>query len=250
MKFALACFALLCCLSPASAAPDRVLFNIDLTRPFHTRTAWHFRVTRGPDQIDPDDGVNAAPYTVRFVNRLKPKCQQWAGIVLWRAAVVTPAQSTPLLVTGTHPDVITPGAMFMNTIVTVYDRRTDSFNRIFDNTSMGNHNEETRIVRHGPLAGDIVVADAFVDNRYHYGITVYRRTSPEHFTPIVKFTGKTTYNNGVSVPVIDSEMPSILQHIRKWKLAGARPVPAVASWCRSTDCPPPAPGPPARSNVR
>jgi hypothetical protein len=50
---------------------------------------------------------------------------------------------------------------------------------------------------------------------YHYSIAVYRLSDTSHFIRTLKFTGTTTYGDGVPMAVIDSEMPVIERHLNR-----------------------------------
>ena len=79
----------------------------------------------------------------------------------------------------------------------------------FSNQSSRNNNEETRIMKNGPLAGMIVAASQGMRAPWGYGIAVYRLSKAGNYEQILKYVGKTRYGDGNEMAVIILEMPEI-----------------------------------------
>ncbi|QDH26049.1 hypothetical protein D5366_11545 (plasmid) [Neokomagataea tanensis] len=69
------------------------------------------------------------------------------------------------------------GSHWIMTQVLAYDRREDRFQSLFVQTVGSNNNQEIRVIEHGPLAGDIVIAEPTTDAPYGYWITVLSQDS-------------------------------------------------------------------------
>jgi hypothetical protein len=142
---------------PTSDVAYKVIPTFDVTGPFHTKTTWAFSVFQKPDTCDPgvSDGCNG-DYEFCFRHLSKSKCTEVAGANLDDASIVPPVHGPPLMVTATNPDVATSGAGMLYTDIWVYGSQTDTFENVFSSQSSRNNNEETRIMKNGPLAGTVI----------------------------------------------------------------------------------------------
>jgi hypothetical protein len=254
-RLALRSFVLvLCCLPATAFAQDadgnKALANIDLTEPFHTKTKWSFVITQEPDSTNtytfrmgdtpPRDYTitELGPLQFCFVQNDERNCTEPGFNTLDSADVIKPSQTakSPFLVVTAHSEVGGPASSVLSTVIWAYHPRSNTFDQIFQYQSFGDHNEETRIITTGPLAGHIVMSTAPTKAPYHYSITVYRLSKPDRYVEILKFTGKTAEGDGNEIPVIDSEMPRILSRLHLWKPGDALPVPArMAQGCKSLE---------------
>ena len=242
---ALICTRLLC--TPASAEDStsatafnyKVISDINLTKPFHTKSKWRFVVTQEPDEHygsadDPPEEDYPGSLHFCFVRDDKPDCSEPVGrpvngmiqnFNMGGADVIYPRPESPLLrVVGMS---FLGGSSSGNptTILWAYRHNSDKFERIFLNYSLANNNEETRLVTTGPLTGDIIVSNAPRAAPYRYGIIVYRLSRSGHYVQILKFAGKTRYADGNRLAVIDSEMPRIETRLHLRNPGDALPVP-------------------------
>ena len=55
---------------------------------------------------------------------------------------------------------------------------------------------------------------------------IYRAEQSGHYVRILRYRGRTGYNDGNPLAVADSEMPEILRHLGLWRPGDAVPVPA------------------------
>jgi hypothetical protein len=215
----------------ADASPVTEVANLDLSGPFPIKTPWRFRLTQGPPKCGQalHDGCNGDDHAC-FVRDGGSDCSDWSGIVLDSVEIVTPGKTpdSPLLVVRTHDDASTSGAGTIATTIQTYDRRKKAFANVFYNRSSGNTNEETRVVRDGPLSGDTIVSHAPRHAPYHYGISVYRTTRDGHYVEIARVIGNTRCDDGNPMPVIDSEMLRTLERLHLWKPGDPLPVPDPA----------------------
>jgi HEAT repeat protein len=211
---------------PTSDVAYKVISTFDLTGPFHTKTKWRFTVFQMPDTCDPgtSDGCNGA-YEFCLIHLDRSKCDEAPGVVFDDASIVVPDHGPPLLVTTTRPDVATSGGSVESIDFWAYLSKSDTFASVFSNQSSSNNNEETRIMKRGPLAGMIIVASQGARAPYGYGITAYRLSKTLKYAQVLKYVGKTRYQDGDAMAVIDSEMPEIERRLGFWKPGDPLPVP-------------------------
>ena len=124
------------------------------------------------------------------------------------------------------------GSCGISTFLFVYDKAADRFRIAFSNMTGSNNNEETRFVESGPLQGDVVVATPPSNAPFGYTVEVYRPAPGGNYVRILRYRGRTSYDDGNPLPVIDSEMPALLKRLRHWKAGDALPIPpAMPAGC-------------------
>jgi len=106
-----------------------------------------------------------------------------------------------------------------------YDRKAERFRVVFFKMMGTSNNQETRFIETGPMVGSVVVAYPTEDPPFTYFVEVYRRTSDNEYSRVLKYRGRTGYGDGNPLPVIDSEMPETLRRLGLWKTGDALPVP-------------------------
>jgi hypothetical protein len=77
----------------------------------------------------------------------------------------------------------------------------------------------------GPLAGDIIAVEPTETAPFGYWVTVNVFTPAQGYRPVLRFRSATTYADGNSLPVIDSEMANILGRRGLWRPGS--PLPAT-----------------------
>lgn len=219
-----------------------IVDHLDLTRFFATRTQWTFVVAalRGSRHDAFSRTVDGGALAVCFINKLmahckysmprKPSFLSWAStpVHFYIAKVVFAGASStyPLLLVKTGSPSAVDGNHAIYTQIFMYDRQKNQFKSVFSNDTGSNNNQEARLVEHGPLRGDIVVAEPTSSAPYAYWISVYlwNRENPySHRT--LRYRSATLYGDGNPLAVIDSEMPNILKHFGKWRRGDPLPIP-------------------------
>lgn len=227
-------------ISPRQTA--RAIANVDLTRPFQTRTQWTFVAAILPGShfdgasAQPIDG---GPLVQCFVDESVPHFtyatpkngadSYFGPIELYSARVVFAgaANTRPLLLIKTGSAHGGDGGHFIYTELFSYDRQANEFRSVFSNATLSNNNQETRFIEQGPLRGAVVVADPTSSAPFGYWISVYVRTMKDkRYGRILRYRSATRYEDGNRLAVIDSEMPGILRHMGLWKPGYPLPAPA------------------------
>jgi hypothetical protein len=222
-----------------------VVAHSDLTAPFKTTSQWTLVIAKETDRSDYDqDPAGNSIISVCFVKIDVPDCSEKAVLEKYREhsfdekkrpfyqffdskIVYLDSEDTrPLLLLRTCSYGGLNGNCGKATFLYEYDRKTDDFHSIFFNISARSNNEETRFVEKGPLIGSVIVVYPTSHAPYTYSVEVYKRHNSEGYTQVLRYRGKTVYNDGNRLPVIDSEMPEILQHLGMWKPGVALPNPA------------------------
>jgi hypothetical protein len=213
---------------------------VDLTAPFHLQHPSSFVVTQPPTPDDPGDeqGLNFC-----FVENGRPHCSTvsanlfcskedngdgsncdsvaktlFGGPVNKLDGVTlinpTPSARYPLLVATAGFD-FGRGAPPVEEVIWTFDTTKQSFRCIWFASINGGRNEDDRLITHGPLAGDLIVA--VNDPTHHwpwpYGIAVYHLTNSLHYVKILGFIGKSAQAGGPPGAVIDADMPEILRRL-------------------------------------
>jgi hypothetical protein len=228
---------------PASQATE-----LDLAAPFHARSPWRLVVTEGPPVKDYGD--NDAPGALSFCLRkgATGPCisdpvtiplrtaspdhgQAWEPHYLLRAKVVYPRGQTgaPLLLIVTGSLNSGDGDQIVATQLIRYDPARDAFRRVFAQSTGHNNNQEIRFVTDGPLMGSVITAEPQEQRPYGYWIVVNKATPTGVYHPVLRYRSATTYNDGNSLAVIDSEMPNIELRLGLWKPGAPLPIPSLAS---------------------
>lgn len=168
--------------------------------------------TSGYWQSGSDGGMDwfAAPYSLREV----------------RVVHAGRDKTRPLLLVGTCSEPGGDGNCSVRTALYAYASWAGGFGRVFVNDSDGtNNNQETRFIDHGPLLGDVFVDYPTSHAPYRYWIEVYAPGNSGRYARILRYRSHTGYGDGNPLPVIDSEMPAILERLGLWKPGDALPVP-------------------------
>jgi hypothetical protein len=218
--------------------------HVDLATPFKTASPWTLVVAkeadgRGYDQDPADNTV----ISLCFVKAGVPDCSEKAVRKQYRehhfddtkrpfyqffeskVVYLDAAHTSPLLLLRTCTYGGVNGNCGKATLLYRYDRSTDDFRLVFFGITGRNNNQETRFVEKGPLMGSVIVAYPTTDAPYTYYVEVYRWRGAESYRQVLRYRGKTGYRDGNGLPVIDSEMPQILQHLGMWKPGDAPPSP-------------------------
>jgi hypothetical protein len=232
-------------LSSLYGTTSTVIAHIDLTTPFKTASRWTLVIAKETDKpnYDQDPGGNSI-ISICFVKIDRPDCSEREALERYREhgiddkkrpfyqffdskiVYLDSEETRPLLLLRT----CSYGGLNRNcekaTFLYEYGRTTDHFHLIFFNTTGRNNNEETRFVDKGPLIGSVIAVYPTPQAPYAYYVEVYKQRNSEGYTRVLRYRGKTGYNDGNRLSVIDSEMPEILQHLGLWKPGVAPPHPA------------------------
>jgi len=232
---------------------SNVIAHIDLTEPFGTRSPWSFVVAKQPDEDGVDFGGvgwREGAVSVCFVKDADPDCSETLFRNYYRQHKIPFAESErPLYQLRTSRIVLARdrkpllllqgctahggnGSCGITTFVFAYDRAHDRFSVAFSEITGSNNNQATRFIESGPLQGDVVVVYPTPDAPFVYEVEVHRLGGDGRYALMLKYRGHTGYGDGNPLPVIDSEMPSILQHLGYWKAGDAPPTPpALPAGC-------------------
>ncbi len=217
----------------------------NLEKPFHTRGKWLFVVTQGPAEDSSDGaGIQYCFLDVRTaicesalvpngvaLNQKSKALQVPIGGSSWPynepgpVSIVYPVKQSlePLLQFKPYEFNGGPGAP-LGLLVFAYRKETDRFELIFSGTSHPNVNEETRLIKDGPLAGDIIADYQTARWPYRYKIMVYKLTDSEKYKKILDYMGNSKWDDGNTLAVIDAEMPEIERRLGIWKPGQALPL--------------------------
>jgi len=222
--------------------------QLDLAKPFHTRSAWRLVVTEGRPVRDYGD--NDAPGALTLCLRKGPAgpCvsepvtlpltattpddpMAWAPHYLLTAKVVYPRgpKAAPFLLIVTGSLNSGDGDQLVSTQLVRYDVGRDVFRRVYGKSTGHNNNQEIRFISEGPLQGSVVTAEPQEQLPYGYWITVERLTQAGAYRPALRYLSATTYGDGNPLAVIDSEMPNIESRLGLWKPGEPLPTPRVAA---------------------
>jgi hypothetical protein len=225
----------------AARTPNsREIAAIDLSKPFVTRSAWRFTAVQGPEIDDSisgdkapgaialcvsnDGGRSCSPDLQRILRSTEEDDPFSEPHFLGKAQVVTPRGQALLLVqmASLHS---ANGNQRVATQILAYDRSHDRFRLIYANQTGRNNNEDVRLVREGPLEGDIISAEPTQNAPYGYWITVSKLTRAGNYQQAIRFRSATTYADGNALAVIDSEMVNIQRRLGLWRPGNPIPVP-------------------------
>jgi hypothetical protein len=232
---------------PAPASDAR---QVDLAKPFNTRSPWRLVVTQGPPVEDP--GGNQAPGALHLCLEKSPagpcvseplspagsaesiENADWGAHYLEVAAPAYPQGqgAAPLLRIVTASMHAGDGGQAVVTQLLKYDRDRDAFERIYAHTVGTNNNEEVRLVADGPLMGDVISAEPTQNSPFGYWIVVSRFTSARTYQQVLRYRSATRYGDGNALAVIDSEMPNIERHLGVWKPGSPLPLPSAKACLR------------------
>jgi hypothetical protein len=213
-----------------------VVANLDLTRPFETRTQWTFvAAILAGSHIDGADTqpVKGGALAQCFVSGLTPHCTYApkndvddfsTPIELYSAGVVFRGTNStrPLLLVSTGSAHGGDGRHSIFTELFTYDIRLNQFHSVFSNATGSNNNQKTKFIEEGALRGDMIVAEPA---GCCYSIKVYRLGASGHYASILEYRSHTVYGDRNPLSVPDSEMPEILRRLGLWHQGDALPIP-------------------------
>lgn len=216
-------------------AKAHIVEQLDLTHPFTTRTRWTLVVAKfkGSPPAALDESEDGGPLVVCFAREITPACSyripltgssaSWFDspyhFLSGRVVFADARHTQPLLLLKTATAHSLNGSHGIETQLFTYDRQTDRFESVFYNRTGSNNNQETRFMGEGLLRGDIIVAEPTRGAPYAYWISVYTRDSEGRYSHrSLRYRSATRYGDGNRQPVIDSEMPNILSHLRHAKM--------------------------------
>jgi hypothetical protein len=232
----------------AGAPPvARLIADIDLAAPFHTRTPWRFTAVQEPPVDDPIMGEGKIPGPVHICihggapGQCEPHLQQTVvppakdaiysqPYSLDEARIVHPRGdgAAPLLLVQIASARSVDGGRLVLTQALAYRRDVDGFVSVYDHVTGSNHNEEVRYVDVGPLRGDIISAEPTSNAPFAYWVAVDAFTPGHAYRQVLRYRSATRYGDGNPLPVIDSETPNILARLGLWRDGEPLPVPARA----------------------
>ena len=222
----------------AEPAPSTVIADIDLGNAFGARSTWRFVASQEERTNDPSLAMDYSVTTVRFclskagsnacVNGLQasPAGGDWGARYLDVAKVVHPrgASAPPLLLLRTASNGAISQGIY--TQILAYRRAEDTFVQVYGQVAGRNNNGEIRFIASGPLAGDVISAEATSNRPYAYWITVNRLTPDYTYKQVLRYRSVTGYADGNGLAVIDSEMPSIQKRLGLWRSGSPIPTPS------------------------
>ena len=239
--------------SAAIVAPQEIISEVDLSKSFHTRSAWQFTASQGPEVGDIyfDAGTGAQDKLPGVITL----CLHIAGSIacdgILSGALDTHSEpyfgqshvlrsfqtlyprshAQPLFLVRTANLPSGDGSTGILTQILAYDRGRDRFRRIYRQVVGSNENEEVRYVDSGPLRGDVIDAVPTSDAPYGYWVTVHELTETYDYRQILRYRSATHYGDGNPLAVIDSEMPNVERRLGLWR--ASEPLPLPKGKCRS-----------------
>lgn len=227
--------------APGPPLPRAV--QLDLSKAFHTRSAWRLTVTEGAAVEDYGGNPAPGPLTLCLLNGASGPCVSapvtptvrvakpgepaWEPHYLLSASIVYPRgpKDSPLLLIQTGSLNSGDGDQLITTQLIAYDARHDGFRRVYERSTGRNNNQEVRFVSRGPLRGAVISATPQEHSPYGYWIVVDRLTERGEYRQSLRYPSATRYNDGNPLAVIDSEMPVIQQRLGLWKPGQPIPTP-------------------------
>jgi hypothetical protein len=219
----------------APLAPTKI--DIDLSKPFDTRSPWRFVATQEPGVVDDFTGMQV-PGLIQLCLRPDPTAScdllvampgEWGPRYLNRAEVVySRGGATPLFLIQEASEHGTNGNQAVFTQVLAYDRSNDRFKQIYAHVTSRNNNQEDRFITSGPLQGSVISAEPTSNAPFAYWVTVHKLESTMTYTEVLRYRryrSATHYGDGNPLPVIDSEMPNIQLRLGLWHPGLPLPVP-------------------------
>jgi len=236
--------------TPPASPTDRPATQgtqLDLHKPFHTRSPWRLVVTEGVPVKDYGD--NDAPGALTLCLHKGPAgpCVSdpvtlplraptpdyaiaWEPHYLRIAKVVYPRGPTaaPFLLLVTGSLYSGDGDQVVATQLLAYDDGRDAFRRVYSKSTDHNNNQEIRFIDHGPLRGSVITAEPQDRLPYGYWIVVDTLSQAGAYRQSLRYLSATRYADGNPLAVIDSEMPTIERRLGLWKPGEPLPSPAAA----------------------
>lgn len=233
----------------AQSNTSSVISNIDLSKPFSTREAWHFTATQGPPVSGDDTAAGGEePGEIQLCLRAAPTapCDPQLQTAMREPSdtfdyamhphylkaikIVYPRGNAgePLLLVQTGSLHSGDSDQLVLTQILAYENSQNRFVRVYRYATGKNNNEEVRYVSSGRLRGDIISVDPTENAPYGYWVTVSVLTAQYTYKTALRFRSATHYGDHNSLAVIDSEMPNIERHLGYWKSGMALPLPSGA----------------------
>lgn len=221
--------------------------HLDLTKTFNTKSQWTLVVAKQPDnESETEDGAgnHVGAFIYCFVKHIIPDCTESMFVARLKQTGRVVDDEHPFYVSyeskisyseagNTNPLIKIKACTYRSgdgdcgiaTFLFAYDRVNDNFQVVFFNITGHNNNQETRFVESGALVGNVIVAYPTTDAPFSYYIEVHKQGTSGAYKQILKYRGKTRYNDGNPLSVIDSQMPETLRLLGLWKAGDALPVP-------------------------
>ena len=219
----------------------QILDFLDLTRPFTTRSQWSFVVAQDSTPPPPDiaDMEDNGPIAVCLVRGLSPQCTERYGprgeyswyvtsyrLIEGKVVYIGPGKTHPLLWVKTCSASSADGNCDIRAVLYAYEPRVEQFRPVFlHDTGGSNNNENARFVEDSPLRGAVIVDYPTEHAPYTYWIEVYERGKLGRYVRILRYRGRTGYNDGNPLPVAYSEMPEIMRRLGLLEPGDPLPVP-------------------------
>lgn len=220
----------------------RVISHIDLTMSFKATSQWTLVVVEddnpSPQQLATVE--DHGPVIVCMVKVITPNCSgkfyrpvasegssfdRPFHLLSDKVVFASRGESRPLLLVKLCGAEGANGDCAIATALYKYDKRADSFLRVFLNVTGRNNNQDTRFVERGSLQGDVIVDYPTDHAPYTYWIEVYGPGKLGGYVRILHYRGRTGYGDGNPLSVADSEMPEILRRLGLWRPGDSLPVP-------------------------
>jgi hypothetical protein len=227
-----------------AATPGRIS-DIDLSKPFHASSEWHFHADQEPSETDPDSH-DSVPGRIHLCldRRGYGSCDAqllanppapdallqaaWRPRFLWEAQTVYPKgrSAPPLLMVRTASAHSGDGDQLVFTQMLAYRSDMDKFVRIYSRAVGHNNNQEVRFIDSGPMIGSIVAVEDTNNAPFAFWVEVYELTPAYTYKRVLRYRSATRYGDGNPLAVIDSEMPNIQRRLGLWKASSPPPLPA------------------------
>jgi hypothetical protein len=227
---------------------SKVIVHLDLTQTFQTKSRWSLVAAKQPDEesnVEDGGGHRIGAVSLCFVENDEPDCSEEMFLAKYREEKVSfvsgeptfheliasdvvfsgPGRTLPLLRIKNCMNRGANGNCGVSTFLVAYDRKMERFRVVFFNMTGRNNNEETRFVENGPLLGSVIVAYPTSNAPFTYFVEIYKRTSDNEYSRVLRYRGHTGYGDANPLAVIDSEMPEALRQQGLWKTGDALPVP-------------------------
>jgi hypothetical protein len=231
---------------PAISHPPAQGMQLDLEKPFHTRSPWRLVVSEGHPVKDYGGNEAPGPLTLCLYKAPGTPCVSdpvtlplrttspddpiaWEPHYLLTAKVVYPngPGTAPLLLIVTGSLNSGDGDQIVSTELVNYDRDRDEFRRVYRKSTGHNNNQEVRFVSDGPLRGSVITAEPTDHPPYGYWIVVNRLGVTGAYRQVLKYRSATLYNDGNPLAVIDSEMLNIEKRLGLWRTGQPLPRPGL-----------------------
>jgi len=210
--------AALAAFSATRHKPGSVIFHLDLTKPFATRTPWTFVAVQGPAEqnlFDDNKYTSAGQIALCLVHDRAPDCTgptfsrleantppTWANDPDYyhelAARIVFPvgAGKRPLLLLAAHSLPGDDGDEEASTFILAYDNGTDRFAGLLAYANDTNNNAAARLIESGPLSGDVIADEPTSDAPFTYFVTLYRSYNGSPYKRLLQYRSKTGYGDG------------------------------------------------------